>query len=78
VLVSNAISTWVDSVIFITLAFYGTLPVWMLIKGQYIVKMAITLGSLPLIYLVKGSEKFKGTSSVHWGLPFKDKSSRPL
>src|SRR5512136_1752624 len=33
VLVSNAISTWVDSVIFITLAFYGTMPVWMLIKG---------------------------------------------
>jgi uncharacterized integral membrane protein (TIGR00697 family) len=53
VLVSNAISTWVDSVIFITLAFYGIMPIWMLIKGQYIVKMAITLGSLPLIYLVK-------------------------
>jgi len=53
VLVSNTISTWVDSVIFITLAFYGIMPIWMLIKGQYIVKMAITLGSLPLIYLVK-------------------------
>ena len=53
VLVSNAISTWVDSVIFITLAFYGTMPVWILIKGQYVIKMAITLLSLPLIYLVK-------------------------
>jgi uncharacterized integral membrane protein (TIGR00697 family) len=53
VLVSNAISTWVDSVIFITLAFYGTMPVWILIKGQYAIKMAITLVSLPLIYLVK-------------------------
>jgi uncharacterized integral membrane protein (TIGR00697 family) len=53
VLVSNAISTWVDSVIFITLAFYGTMPVWILIKGQYGIKMAITLVSLPLIYLVK-------------------------
>jgi len=53
VLVSNAISTWVDSVIFITLAFYGTMPVWLLIKGQYAIKMAITLVSLPLIYLVK-------------------------
>jgi len=53
VLVSNALSTWVDSVIFITLAFYGTMPVWILIKGQYVIKMAITLLSLPLIYLVK-------------------------
>jgi uncharacterized integral membrane protein (TIGR00697 family) len=54
VLMSNAISTWVDSVIFITLAFYGFMPIWGLIKGQYVVKMAITVTSLPLIYLVKG------------------------
>jgi uncharacterized PurR-regulated membrane protein YhhQ (DUF165 family) len=46
----------VDSVLFITLAFYGILPVWVLIKGQYLVKMAITLLSLPLIYLIR-SEK---------------------
>ena len=56
VLVSNALSTWVDSVVFITLAFYGIMPIWILIKGQYIVKMAITIGSLPLIYLVKGKK----------------------
>jgi len=65
VLVSNAISTWVDSVIFITLAFYGIMPVWILIEGQYVIKMAITLVSLPLIYLVKSSGKFGATSSVH-------------
>ena len=53
VLISNTISTWIDSVIFILLAFYGTLPVWVLIKGQYLVKMAITFASLPLIYLVR-------------------------
>jgi hypothetical protein len=57
VLVSNTLSTWVDSVVFITLAFYGIMPIWVLIKGQYIVKMAITIGSLPLIYLVKGQIK---------------------
>jgi hypothetical protein len=57
VLVSNTLSTWVDSVVFITLAFYGIMPIWVLIKGQYIVKMAITIGSLPLIYLVKGQVK---------------------
>ncbi|MGQ9507889.1 MAG: queuosine precursor transporter [Thermodesulfobacteriota bacterium] len=53
VLVSNTISTGVDSVVFITLAFYGLMPIGALIKGQYGVKMAITFGSLPLIYLVK-------------------------
>ena len=54
VLVSNTFSTGIDSVVFITLAFYGVMPIWILIKGQYIMKMIITLGSLPLIYLVKG------------------------
>jgi uncharacterized integral membrane protein (TIGR00697 family) len=78
VLVSNAISTWVDSVIFITLAFYGTMPIWVLIKGQYIVKMAITLGSLPLIYLVKGSGKFGEVRPVPVGIPFTRKSGRPV
>jgi len=73
VLVSNAISTWVDSVIFITLAFYGTMPVWILIKGQYVIKMAITLLSLPLIYLVKSSGKFGATSSVLVEMPFTGK-----
>lgn len=53
VLASNAISTWIDSVFFITLAFYGLMPIWPLIKGQYLVKMAITLLSLPMIYLVR-------------------------
>ena len=54
VLVSNAISTGADSFLFILIAFYGLMPVWPLIEGQYIVKMAITVLSLPLIYLVKG------------------------
>lgn len=53
VLVSNTISTGVDSIIFITIAFYGLMPIWVLIKGQYIVKMAITFLSLPLIYIVR-------------------------
>jgi len=57
VLVSNAISTWVDSVVFITLAFYGSMPIWALIKGQYVIKMAITIGSLPMIYLVKSQRE---------------------
>jgi uncharacterized integral membrane protein (TIGR00697 family) len=67
VLVSNAISTWVDSVVFITFAFYGTLPIWILIKGQYMIKMAITLLSLPLIYLVKGRRETRETFSPSTG-----------
>jgi hypothetical protein len=50
VLVSNAASTAVDSIVFVTLAFAGVLPVLPLIVGQYLVKMAVTLLSLPLIY----------------------------
>jgi queuosine precursor transporter len=53
VLVSNAVSTAVDSVLFVTLAFAGVLPVVPLVVGQYVVKMAVTVVSLPLIYAVR-------------------------
>lgn len=53
VLFSNAVSTLVDSTVFITLAFWGTLPVLPLIQGQYAVKMAVTIVSVPLIYLAR-------------------------
>jgi uncharacterized integral membrane protein (TIGR00697 family) len=53
VLVSNAVSTGVDSVVFVTAAFAGILPVGPLILGQYVVKMAVTVVSLPLIYLIR-------------------------
>jgi queuosine precursor transporter len=50
VLVSNSVSTLVDSCVFITIAFAGVMPILPLIIGQYIVKMVITILSLPLIY----------------------------
>lgn len=53
VLASNAVSTLVDSVVFITAAFAGVFPVVPLIRGQYIVKMAVTVVSIPLIYLIR-------------------------
>jgi len=53
VLVSNAVSTGVDSFVFITVAFAGVQPVLPLVRGQYVIKMAVTLVSLPLIYLVR-------------------------
>jgi uncharacterized integral membrane protein (TIGR00697 family) len=55
VLASNAVSTLVDSMVFITVAFLGVFPVLPLIRGQYIVKMAVTGVSLPLIYLVRAA-----------------------
>jgi uncharacterized integral membrane protein (TIGR00697 family) len=54
VLTSNTISTFVDSACFIGIAFAGVLPLWPLIQGQYLVKMAVTVVSLPLIYAVRG------------------------
>jgi uncharacterized integral membrane protein (TIGR00697 family) len=53
VLISNTVSTGVDSVLFVTLAFLGILPVLPLIVGQYLVKMAVTVLSLPLIYVIR-------------------------
>lgn len=50
VLASNSVSTLVDSFVFITIAFAGVMPILPLIAGQYIVKMVITVLSLPLIY----------------------------
>ncbi len=65
VLVSNAVSTFVDSVVFISLAFYGTLPVIPLIKGQYLIKMAITIISLPLIYIPAVRERVIKSAQPH-------------
>ena len=53
VLASNAVSTFIDSVLFITIAFAGVMPIWPLILGQYVIKMAVTVISIPLIYTVR-------------------------
>lgn len=56
VLVSNSVSIPVDSLIFVWLAFGGTMPVavvWSIFVSNLIVKGATTLVSLPGIYLVK-------------------------
>ncbi|MBI4735164.1 MAG: queuosine precursor transporter [candidate division NC10 bacterium] len=57
VLTSNTVSTLVDSVLFIGIAFAGVLPVGPLIRGQYLVKMGVTVVSLPLIYAARGHER---------------------
>lgn len=53
VLISNSVSTGVDSAVFVVLAFAGTLPLFPLIVGQYLIKMAVTVCSLPLIYATR-------------------------
>ena len=66
VLTSNAVSTGVDSILFITLAFYGVMPLFALIQGQYLVKMAVTVVSLPLIYLVRSRATAHERGGVEW------------
>jgi hypothetical protein len=56
VLASNAVSTLIDSILFIGIAFASVFPVLPLIGGQYLVKMAVTVISLPLIYAARGTE----------------------
>lgn len=56
VLFSNFFASPVDSFIFIFLAFYGTLPMEVLLSmvfGQAIIKWGVSLISTPLVYLTK-------------------------
>jgi len=49
---STVVSQFIDTLIFITIAFYGTMPVFSLIKGQYLIKVLIALLDTPFVYLV--------------------------
>ena len=49
---STAVSQFLDSFIFITIAFYGVMPVGSLIVGQWIVKMVIAVLDTPVVYAV--------------------------
>lgn len=49
---STAVSQFIDSFLFITIAFYGVIPIWPLIIGQWVIKFAIALLDTPVIYLV--------------------------
>lgn len=56
VLISNAISVPLDSLVFAWLAFGGELPatvVWSIVLANILIKGAVTLVSLPGIYLVR-------------------------
>lgn len=55
--VRNNVSTWIsqfiDTTIFITIAFYGLFPIVELIIGQYIVKVIIAAVDTPFLYLAR-------------------------
>lgn len=57
---STLVSQFLDSFIFITIAFYGVMPIWPLILGQWIVKFSIALLDTPVIYLVVWNLKKRG------------------
>jgi len=47
---STFVSQFIDTFVFITIAFYGVMPVFSLIKGQYIIKLLIALLDTPFVY----------------------------
>jgi len=60
VLVSNSVSIPIDSLLFCWLAFGGVMPtaiVWSIVLSNVLVKFAVTLISLPGIYLVRDSDE---------------------
>lgn len=52
--ISTLLSQFIDSVIFCSIAFYGIVPLWPLIWGQYVIKLVVALADTPLVYLVVG------------------------
>ena len=47
---STAVSQFMDSLIFITIAFYGVMPIWPLIFGQWVIKLVIAALDTPVVY----------------------------
>jgi hypothetical protein len=48
---STMVSQLIDTTLFITIAFYGVFPILPVIKGQYLIKLAIAVLDTPFIYL---------------------------
>lgn len=57
---STMTSQIIDTAIFITIAFYGTVPnIWNMIFSQYIIKFIFALCDTPIFYLLTGKAKTK-------------------
>lgn len=50
--VSTIISQFIDTVLFITIAFYGVLPISEMIFGQWVIKCAIAGLDTPVVYAI--------------------------
>ncbi|KUJ96516.1 MAG: hypothetical protein XD41_0497 [Desulfonauticus sp. 38_4375] len=61
---STIVSQVIDTVLFIGIAFYGSMPILPIIAGQLIIKWGIALLDTPLVYLlVKVCSSFKEVES---------------
>jgi len=60
---STAISQLIDSVIFIVIAFYGVMPIFELIIGQWVIKLIIAALDTPLVYAGVAVLRRTGVSS---------------
>lgn len=49
---STVISQFIDSAIFVTIAFWGILPVGEIILGQWLIKLAIAALDTPIVYIL--------------------------
>ena len=68
---STAVSQLIDSFLFITIAFYGIMPIWPLIVGQWIIKFAIAALDTPVVYLVVWLIKDRGPRALKNGIGFR-------
>jgi len=61
--VSMTVGQFIDTIIFITIAFYGTAPLGSTIAGQYLIKVVIATFATPLVSVgVAVGRRFTGTS----------------
>jgi uncharacterized integral membrane protein (TIGR00697 family) len=62
---STVSSQFLDSVVFCFLAFYGLLPVWPLVLGQFVIKLLVALADTPLVYLAVYLFRRSGVAPVN-------------
>lgn len=51
----------IDTIIFISIAFYGSIPLFPSIIGQYIIKLVLAIATIPMVYLIVYFEKALNT-----------------
>jgi hypothetical protein len=68
---STLVSQFIDSIVFMSVAFYGVFPLGQAILGQYLIKVAIVLLETPLSYLaLSATRRFVEPASSAITSPF--------